>query len=475
MQVMSFLAELRAQHPGIRASGKSLVVHLVGHSLGGFLAEAVCVGVQDLVSLGWKVRCTTFESTGLPPSYVDKALQRHREHYWTNTMCTYLAAPNPINMLCMHLGRIVHVKIPIDNSVQRMGRAVKAEAARATGAALLGVLLWPAARRMGVGRLAAATGRVAAAVMRPFWGVGRPLALIARPVVAAGRGLWGLASSQRAFTGPWWAAFGLLYCGCQIVAIEMKELKDLHNAESMLRCFDSYKGDVYPRYRMDMGSWPKVGDSFGGELLGLLPKLGSALLPSFFNHSSFGIRNIFDVGSVIAGRSHRLEGFQLMTDDEVEELQQNMALRAAADKAAAAKQAAVTKRGARVSQAMAAFSRPGAAPAAAAPTARSAMAMAQEVATMGAEQADKVLDAAWKAQGTRAAAGRWRKAASKPDGGASPRAASSRSESPSGSSARAQLPHEAGSQEDSAAAGEAVAVMGRAAVMAGEAEEARAS
>ncbi len=113
-QVMRCLDQFKEQHPGIRASGKSLVVHLVGHSLGGFLAEAVCVGVQDLALRHWQVRCTTFESTGLPPSYVDKALQRRPDlDYWKETMRTYLAVPNPINTLHKHLGSIVHIKMRV--------------------------------------------------------------------------------------------------------------------------------------------------------------------------------------------------------------------------------------------------------------------------------------------------------------------------------------------------------------------------
>jgi hypothetical protein len=273
---MRYLDQFKEQHPGIRASGKSLVVHLVGHSLGGFLAEAVCVNrAHDLLALGWKVRCTTFESTGLPPSYADKALQRHPEPFWQEMMCTYLAAPNPFNMLHKHLGSIVHVKIPFDNSLAHMTGAVVSDALRTAGFVWVGAQLALVAYGAVAGTAAAAAGEAAAAT--------------------AG--------------STWWATSTALGFVAQILGVEARELLDQHNCENMLLCFDKLTEELDPRYQVDMVSWPEASANFREEMLGLARRLGGSLLPSYINPCSFGIWNICSRDDVIRARCEQLPGF----------------------------------------------------------------------------------------------------------------------------------------------------------------------
>jgi hypothetical protein len=56
--------------------------------------------------------CTSFEGPGLPDLYHRAALRVAPVEHWNNVVTSYLAAPNPINMLYEHLGSVVHVVVP---------------------------------------------------------------------------------------------------------------------------------------------------------------------------------------------------------------------------------------------------------------------------------------------------------------------------------------------------------------------------
>jgi hypothetical protein len=108
-----------------------------------------------------ELRCTTFESPGLPPYFVQLALQLQPRQHWQQHMCTYLGAPNPINMLYSHLGAVTHVTIPFGQRVSHVAKCVMVDAARTAGAVWLGSKLLAAATAAGAS--AAAGGAVGGA------------------------------------------------------------------------------------------------------------------------------------------------------------------------------------------------------------------------------------------------------------------------------------------------------------------------
>lgn len=117
-----------------------LDVHITGHSLGGMLAEAVavdCLGFAAAHAMTW--RCTTFESPGLPDIYIRAAhMLQPSDEYWKAHMVGYLSAPNPINMLYGHLGSIVHVLAPWEQSWSHSAKAVAVDVARVAGWVVVG-------------------------------------------------------------------------------------------------------------------------------------------------------------------------------------------------------------------------------------------------------------------------------------------------------------------------------------------------
>lgn len=113
--VMTRLGDLFRDHPQIEELGIKVKVHIAGHSLGGFLAAAITVGLQDWAQVkGAEIACTTFDSPGLTAFYRNGA-KRHNIN-WSRVIINYVVLPNPINTLHKHLGRIVFldsVKVPL--------------------------------------------------------------------------------------------------------------------------------------------------------------------------------------------------------------------------------------------------------------------------------------------------------------------------------------------------------------------------
>lgn len=84
-----------------------------GHSLGGLLSEVATVESYGFAAAhGMTWHCTSFESPGLPELYHRAALRMAPRAHWDDIMVGYLAAPNVINMLYEHLGRVIHVVVP---------------------------------------------------------------------------------------------------------------------------------------------------------------------------------------------------------------------------------------------------------------------------------------------------------------------------------------------------------------------------
>jgi hypothetical protein len=73
---------------------------------GGLIAECATIEstrFADAYGMAW--RCVSFESPGVPQCYHQAALRMRPEPgAWDRAITSYLAAPNPINMLYPHLG-----------------------------------------------------------------------------------------------------------------------------------------------------------------------------------------------------------------------------------------------------------------------------------------------------------------------------------------------------------------------------------
>eukprot|EP00879_Flechtneria_rotunda_P005162 GHRR01005444.1.p1 GENE.GHRR01005444.1~~GHRR01005444.1.p1 ORF type:complete len:797 (+),score=305.13 GHRR01005444.1:841-3231(+) len=128
-----------------------LDVHVTGHSLGGLLAEVVTVESCSFAAAhGITWRCTSFESPGLPELYHSAALRQAPKLYWDSIMTSYLAAPNAINMLYQHLGSVVHVVVPWEQTWSHVAKCVGADIARVTAWAIVGGMVVSTMQRLPV-------------------------------------------------------------------------------------------------------------------------------------------------------------------------------------------------------------------------------------------------------------------------------------------------------------------------------------
>jgi hypothetical protein len=152
-----------------------------------------CIG--DRAFAGIRLRCTTFESTGLPYKYRNEALCKRDEEGWKGIITTYLATPNPINVLYQHLGTIVHVLVPWSNTAGHGAKCVVGSAAR--------LVNW------------------LAPVLGPL---GEPLA----------RGA----------------------CGVTGLVIRLTDLLEQHQITAMQPCWDPSTGKLYSKYQRVMATWP---------------------------------------------------------------------------------------------------------------------------------------------------------------------------------------------------------------------------
>jgi hypothetical protein len=111
----------------IMSSSTDLPFH-AGHSLGGLLSEVATVESHAFAAAhGADWHCTSFEGPGLPDLYHSAALRVAPVEHWNGVITSYLAAPNPINMLYKHLGSVVHVVVPweqVRNGQQLFASAV---------------------------------------------------------------------------------------------------------------------------------------------------------------------------------------------------------------------------------------------------------------------------------------------------------------------------------------------------------------
>ena len=132
-----------------------LDIHITGHSLGAMLAEVATVESRRFAEkhgISW--RCTSFECPGLPDVYMRSALRQRPRDYWNAKMTSYLAAPNPINMLYKHLGALVHVVVPWEHTWSHATKCLAADVCRVAGWVVVGSMVAAA-----VGRVQAGAGR----------------------------------------------------------------------------------------------------------------------------------------------------------------------------------------------------------------------------------------------------------------------------------------------------------------------------
>lgn len=272
--VASWMAELNDINALLHAHGKRLRVHVTGHSLGGFLAEVMTVLFSQQAALqnqAWT--CRTFDSPGLPPTYVQQALSISPPDHWKSIMTSYLAAPNPINMLYKHIGTIYHVMVPFPKTVNHAVKCVVADVARVTA--------WVMALNVVMGSTAAAQATSVGGKIRS----------------AALGGL------------TWASAGGVVKQLALALGVEVWELVDQHQLIHMFPCFQRRApGELLGEYCRPMKAWPEY-----GELLQALDEslkmVGKWLLPSFVCQDNLGFANLHDRQGMIMRRCLKIPGY----------------------------------------------------------------------------------------------------------------------------------------------------------------------
>jgi pimeloyl-ACP methyl ester carboxylesterase len=252
------LQALSEQHPKVFSCGKRVVVHLIGHSLGGYIAEAATVmcheafrsgaGSPELSSSGLSsiaYRCTTFDSPGLPRELQQLALRLQPEpEYWHSTMQHYLGAPNPVNTLHGRLGSTTHVIIePELASIRQIQAAWRS----ATTVSLRKGALWlfGGALASVVGGPAAAS-RLARAGRSVLMRLGVPMAGMVLDMLGA------TSDSNSSITENM----------KRLACVLGREVLRQHSVDSMapgVRSSSSLEAE--PSCRQDMACWPELSNS----------------------------------------------------------------------------------------------------------------------------------------------------------------------------------------------------------------------
>jgi hypothetical protein len=241
----------------------SVQVYITGHSLGGVVAEVATVRcVLGNITAGTRLHCLSFESTGLPKHIYKEALEKHNRAYWEQILTGYLSCPNPINMHFEHLGTIIHVVIPWDNTTGHMVKCTAATLARVAavaGVAAAGVAITAAAG--GAAATAAAGGAAASATAgaTAAAAVAEGAAAAAAGAAAAGAAAAGgaavAATGISAAGAAGWALAGAIATG---LGVSAKEVLSQHKLENMEQCFHSSTRELKPECCCVMHTWPHV-------------------------------------------------------------------------------------------------------------------------------------------------------------------------------------------------------------------------
>ncbi|WIA41003.1 hypothetical protein OEZ86_004644 [Tetradesmus obliquus] len=235
-----------------------LDIHITGHSLGGLLAEVATVESAPFAAAhGAAWHCTSFEGPGLPELYHTAALRAAPREHWNDVITSYLAAPNPINMLYEHLGSVVHVVVPWEQTWSHVAKCVGADVARVTAWAIVGGMLIAGAQQL--------TGGI----------------------------------------------MGVLECLAGVLGVEVEELIAQHALGPMRQCFDPHTGQLKARYRRDMACWPSLGHR-RKVLLAAAQQVAKWSLPSFVCRDNVGVANIGSRTAMVEARCSRLEGYAVM-------------------------------------------------------------------------------------------------------------------------------------------------------------------
>lgn len=81
--------------------------YTTGHSLGGFVANAIQIHFDDDFE-----RCVTFENPGVSKFWRKKA-KSHDEQHWEKKVTNYVTYPNPINTCLPKLGKVVRLQLSV--------------------------------------------------------------------------------------------------------------------------------------------------------------------------------------------------------------------------------------------------------------------------------------------------------------------------------------------------------------------------
>lgn len=262
------LNEFLQNFPEIKENKIQVNVYIAGHSLGGFLAAAITVGLKHWVDhTKSKIVCTTFESPGLTKYYQTVAEVQMALKDWKGTITNYVGFPNFINTAHRHLGKIIFL-----NSVD-----FPTKVSWASQCIFYSALRWI------------------------FWMYIASLTGIARKneweVVAA--------AVNRLFSAI--RAHGTKTIFGYIVDMKRKDLLDQHGMARIVDCFMKVESGLpLPHVGQEMECWPSH-ESIGTSLWDWLKQGAKSAVP--LHPDNTGIHNLFNRKKVIMRRLKKMKGF----------------------------------------------------------------------------------------------------------------------------------------------------------------------
>lgn len=243
-----------------------LDVVICGYALGGLVAQALCVNLQDWPECTENnLKCRTYESPGLPPCFHKQAghYTEEDENYWKKKIQNYKSMPNPANTAFRDVGSVFHL-MHLDQIVadkQWISRCI----AEATGKALL--------------------------YSTPVF-VG---------LHAAGFTAVTVTTATKAIVG---AAAALLGTYALQLGLSQYELVALHKLEAMDHCFDS-NGNLRSEACYEMSRWPHYGEF--RSILSTVLAIGRSFVP--FHPENHGLVSLFCYGGKKGFVTRKLDNF----------------------------------------------------------------------------------------------------------------------------------------------------------------------
>lgn len=263
--LLNALDDILDNYTELSRYGIELDIRVCGYALGGLVAQALCVNLQDWSACKVNnLKCRTYESPGLPPCFHKQAGHYTEEdkNYWNNRIKNYKSMPNPANTAFKDIGSVFHLmhfdKIVADKR-------------------------W--IRRC----LAGATGRGV------FYS-----AVVFSGLQAAGYTAAKVATETIAIAG---AAALLGHCVSEL-GLEQCELVALHKLEAMDYCFDS-NGNLRSEACHEMRRWPHYKDF--STVLSKTLAIGRSFVP--FHPDNPGMISLFWCGGKKGFVARKLNNF----------------------------------------------------------------------------------------------------------------------------------------------------------------------